>query len=75
MGRYKFPPRCSIPILKRLFEIADERNVTISVLCERMDVYPAQISDWRAGRNTPSIFNIMSLAAALGLELTLDGTL
>ncbi len=73
MGRCKIPARCAVPILKKIFDTADERNVPLAFLCDKADVYPAQMSEWRAGRHTPSIFVIMSLAAALGMELTLNG--
>lgn len=73
MGRHRNPTRTAVPILNRLFTIADERGISHAELCNRMDVYPAQITDWRSGRNTPGIFTIMSLATALGMELTLNG--
>jgi transcriptional regulator with XRE-family HTH domain len=57
--------------MKQMFDIADQKGVSLASLCDKMDVYPNQITDWRAGRHTPSIFVIMGLADALGLELVL----
>lgn len=73
MGRHVKPSRCAIPVMKQMFDYADENNISLASLSERMNVYPNQITDWRSGRHTPSPFIIMSLADALGLEITIKG--
>lgn len=72
MTRPKTPARCAIPILKKIFDTADERGVSNAFMAAKMDVYPAQVTDWRSGRVTPSIFVTMELAQTLGMELVLQ---
>ncbi|QIG73413.1 cro-like repressor protein [Rhizobium phage RHph_Y5A] len=70
-GRARRPATTAIPVLKELFDLADERGITITDIAHALNTLPNLVSGWRYGKNTPSTFATMELAAALGKELTL----
>lgn len=71
MGRYKSPARCAAPVLKQIFDTADERGMSMAAMAAKMDVHPNQIANWRAGRISPGIFAVMEMAKTLGMEIRL----
>lgn len=71
-GRQAAPIRTASPVLRRLFEVADEKGMTLRYLAEGGNWTTAQVSGWRAGTHAPSIINVEELAAIIGVRL-IDG--
>lgn len=67
----KRPIRTASPVLRELFEIAQDHGLSGLMFAESMDMHPNQLSGYRTGKHEPGIMTVESLAHALGYKLTL----
>lgn len=68
--RYTGPARSASPTVRTLFDLILERKLSV-----KLDVAPAcgignvSLSNYRHGKNTPSILAVEEIAAALGMRI------
>lgn len=73
-GRKAGPIKTVCPILRSLFEIAEERKISQLAIAKGIKVWPKTVNDWRSGRSFPDdIFFYLSLAKFLGVEIKVKG--
>lgn len=68
--RYTGPARSASPTVRALFDVIDRHKLSV-----KLDVSPAcgignvSLSNYKLGKNTPSILAIEEIAAALGMQI------
>lgn len=67
----KRPIRTASPVLRELFEIAQDQGLSGLTFAESMDMHPNQLSGYRTGNREPRILTVEEMAGALGYKLTL----
>lgn len=72
IGRYQTRPPVGarVPVVRELFEKADEMRVTLKTLARRTGYHPVQLSQWRHGQRI-SPDQLTDLANALGYDIVL----
>lgn len=66
------PARTADPILKQLFDIADDRRMWTADLARKVGVSAVSLARYKHGRATPSIMTVNAMAQALGVRLVLE---
>jgi len=70
--RRRTAPRCSSPIVRRLFEVIDAERLHYDDVATRAGVHPLSLHAWKSGRRSPGIVETAAVAQAIGLRLTLE---
>jgi transcriptional regulator with XRE-family HTH domain len=61
--------RTADPILRKLFTIAHQRKISIQEIARRIDRTTPAVSNWKHGKHTPTMIDVVFLAQALGCEI------
>lgn len=69
MTRYAIPAHAN-PLVRRLFETMNERDISLDEVAHRAGVDRATIYQWR--RHDPKLGNIVAALNAVGLNIKLE---
>ena len=66
------PARTADPIIRQLFDIADDQQMWTTDLAKKIGVSSVAISRYKHGKATPSIMTVNAMAQVLGVRLVLE---
>lgn len=72
MAPPKTPVRTASPLLRAIFQYADENDIPIARIARDLRVDRHRLYDYRAGRSEPGVMRTEELIEKLGLDIKLE---
>ena len=69
--RYRPDPTTGDPIVRKLFEIINERQLDMKDVGKTIGFWPYTLTRWKHGETNPSMLDVQNLAQYLGYEIIL----
>jgi len=61
--------RTADPILRKLFTIAHQKDISLQEIARRIDRTVVAVSRWKGGLNTPTMIDVVFFAQAIGCDI------